>query len=299
MKSDHKNVSRREALAALGALASGCRSTFGGLAEKTVAPKKNGGIALQLYTMREPAKQDLAGTLKKVRDIGWEYVQWSGMPNLPADKIRAALDAAGLKAIAAHVSVEAFEKNFDESVQFWKTVGVADVATSTMMNDCRANLEAWLKGAKRLDALGAKLRARRCGSPTTITIPTSRSFPATRATSSTSSWKQPARKTSRPNSTWPGSSSAGPIRRRTFASTRAAARVIHVKDTLTKKGERVKFQALGQGALKWKEIFAAGRKSGIEWYVYEQDNGDGSPFDYARTSYEFLMKNPPQGPAAR
>ncbi len=67
-------------------------------------------MALQLYTLRDPAKQDLAGTLKKVREMGWEYVQWSGMPNLPADKIRAELDAAGLKAIAAHVAIEPSRK---------------------------------------------------------------------------------------------------------------------------------------------------------------------------------------------
>ena len=72
-----------------------------------------GGIALQLYTMREPARQDLAGTLKRVRDIGWEYVQWSGMPPLPARTIRDALDAARLKAVAAHCKIESFEEDFD------------------------------------------------------------------------------------------------------------------------------------------------------------------------------------------
>jgi hypothetical protein len=35
------------------------------------------------------------------------------------------------------------------------------------------------------------------------------------------------------------------------------------------------------------------RESGVEWYVYEQDAGKGFPFDYARSSYEFLKKNVP------
>ena len=52
------------------------------------------GIGLQLYTVRDAAKQDLEGTLKRAADMGWRYVQWSGMPVLPADKIRAALAAA-------------------------------------------------------------------------------------------------------------------------------------------------------------------------------------------------------------
>ena len=61
---------------------------------------KKPNIAIILYTVREPAKQDLVGTLKRLRDIGWEYVHWSGMPPVSADEARAALDEAGLRAVA-------------------------------------------------------------------------------------------------------------------------------------------------------------------------------------------------------
>ena len=53
------------------------------------------------------------------------------------------------------------------------------------------------------------------------------------------------------------------------------------------------FKPLGQGEVNWKETFAAGRESGVAWYIYEQDGGAGSPFDYAQASYEFLKKNAP------
>ena len=94
MNSSSKLYSRREALGAIGLLALACHP----LLTATATPKKR-RMALQLYTLRDPAKKDLADTLKKARAMGWEYVQWSGMPNLPAEKIRAELDAAGLKAI--------------------------------------------------------------------------------------------------------------------------------------------------------------------------------------------------------
>ena len=115
-------------------------------------------IAMILYTVREPAKEDLPGTLKRVREAGFEYVQWSGMPKLPAEEARKALDDAGLTAVAAHVSIEPFEEEFDETVAFWKTVGSLDVAPGGMMRDCKETLEDWLRGAERLDAVGAKLR---------------------------------------------------------------------------------------------------------------------------------------------
>jgi len=42
--------------------------------------------------------------------------------------------------------------------------------------------------------------------------------------------------------------------------------------------------------LNWPEIFAAGDEAGTQWYVYEQDSGEGSPFDYTQASYEFLAR---------
>jgi sugar phosphate isomerase/epimerase len=65
--------------------------------------------------------------------------------------------------------------------------------------------------------------------------------------------------------------------------------LVHAKDVLI-EGKKHTLKALGQGSLKWNEIFAAGKESGIEWYIYEQDNGEGSPFDFARISFEFLSK---------
>ena len=131
MNSITTNLSRREALGALGLLALSCKTGLGAAPAASAAPKRPKGIAIQLYTVREPAKKDLDGTLKKLRDMGWEYVQWSGMPNLPGDKIRAALDGAQLKAISAHVAIEPFEKDFDAAVRTWKTVGVDHLAIGT------------------------------------------------------------------------------------------------------------------------------------------------------------------------
>jgi sugar phosphate isomerase/epimerase len=67
--------------------------------------------------------------------------------------------------------------------------------------------------------------------------------------------------------------------------------VVHAKDVVkAKEGRKQAFKPLGQGELNWPDIFAAGDEAGIEWYVYEQDSGEGSPFDFTHASYEFLVK---------
>ncbi len=247
-------------------------------------------IALQLYTLRDPAKKDLNGTLKRARDIGFEFVQWSGMPELPAAEIRAALDAAGLKAIAGHDSVEKFEKDFDAAVAYWKTIGAKDVAPGGMMNDCKADLQAWLRGAARLDALGAKLNAADMRLSYHNHNFELEKFPDDPRPKLDILYEATSPKNlfCEFDTAWIHEGGADTVHYLRRYKDRCP--VIHVKDVAkdSKPGKH-KFCPLGKGVMHWDEIFAVSEEVGVEWYVYEQDNCDGDPFDSVRISYEFLQ----------
>lgn len=288
---DQWTLTRREALAAVGAMAVASQLPASAAPEKekeAVKPK----IALQLYTMRDPAKADLVGTLKKAREIGWEYVQWSGMPELPADKIREALDAAGMKAIACHTGVEGFEKDFEGSVKFWKTVGVQFVGPGGMMGDCKATLKDWLAGSKRFDTLGAKL----LGEGIRLTYHNHNSEfekypddPRCKLDILMES-TDPKNLHAELDLAWVHVGGADPAAY--IRKYKGRCPTVHAKDLKKDyKGQKVIFAPLGKGILDWKDIFAAGREAGIEWYIYEQDACDDGPFEAAKTSFEFLSKS--------
>lgn len=61
-------------------------------------------IALQLYTVRDLAKEDLPGTLRTVAEIGYSAVEFAGLHGHSAKDIRAVLDEVGMTAPAAHVA---------------------------------------------------------------------------------------------------------------------------------------------------------------------------------------------------
>jgi len=281
--------SRREALRLMGAFA--LSTQLPGFAAEDAA-KDTKGIALQLYTMRDAAKADLSGTLKKVREIGWEYVQWSGMPDLPADRIRAELDAAGLKAMASHTGVEAFEADFAGQVQSWKTVGVTAVGPGGMMGDCTKDLEAWLAGAKRLDALGAKLRDEgmiltyhnHAGEFETFDgDPRCKLDILFEATG-------PENLFFELDVAWVKAGGADPAAYMRKYGKRVPQ--IHAKDLADQKGtRRVRFTPLGEGCLDWEDIFAAGKEIGCAWYIYEQDTVQGDVFEAAKISFDFRAKH--------
>ena len=257
----------------------------------SLAATKKRSMALQLYTLRDPAKEDLAGTLKKVREMGWEYVQWSGMPNLPAEKIREALDTAGLKAIAAHIGIEPFEKDFAANVKFWQTVGVKDLAPGGMMNDCKASLKDWLNGARRLDELGAKLRSLGLRLSYHNHNFEFGKFPDDdrRKLDILMATTKPENLKAEIDLAWAYVAGADPAA--CIRKYKGRCPLVHAKDVVkARNGKKQQFKPLGQGELNWPEIFTAGDEAGIEWYIYEQDSGEGSPFDFAHASYEFLAR---------
>ncbi len=250
------------------------------------------GIALQLFTLREPAKKNLADTLRRARDTGFEYVQWSGMPDLPAAEIRAALDAAGLKAVAGHISVEAFEQDFKGALEHWTAIGVTDLAVGSMMADNRDTLEAWRRGAVRLDRLGARLREHGIrfsyhnhdfefapfeeDGDLRLDILFSETNPRHLYCEIDTAWVQV------------GGQSPGAYLRKYSGR----CPVIHVKDLAADSAPgRVRFTELGRGVLDWPDVFRAAREAGVEWYVYEQDTCEGDPIESARASYAFLREH--------
>ncbi|MBN2308404.1 MAG: sugar phosphate isomerase/epimerase [Candidatus Hydrogenedentes bacterium] len=251
------------------------------------------GFAIILYTVREPAKEDLLGTLKRVRDIGFEYVQWSGMPPLPADEIRKALDAAGLQAIAAHTSMEPFEEDIEAQIAFWNTVGTKDVAPGGMMGDCRDTLEGWLNGARRLEAIGAKLReAGMRLSYHNHAWEVEEKFPGDDRPKLDVLYGETGAQNlyAELDLGWVHAGGGDPAAYlRKYAG---RCPVVHAKDMkpAPKEGES-RFAELGRGALDWDAIFAAGSEAGVEWYVYEQDSCDGDVWDSVQASYEFLKAN--------
>ena len=247
-------------------------------------------IAMILYTVRQEAARDLPGTLKRVRDVGFEYVQWSGMPQMPAEDVRKALDDAGLQAIGGHCDVTAFERDFDREVAFWKTIGTSNVGPGGMMGDCMADLDGWLAGARRLDAVGAQLKAEGMRlfyhnhdhEFTRFAGDDRYKFDILYAET------DPTHLYAEIDVAWVYVGGEDPAAYlRNYAG---RCPLIHIKDVQGKRKAdgSVRFMPVGQGDLDWPAVFQAARDAEVEWLIYEQDTCEGDVFDAARASYEFM-----------
>ena len=60
-------------------------------------------IALQLYSVRDDIEADFEGTLKKVKKLGYDGVEFAGLYGKSAAEVKKMCEATGLNPISAHV----------------------------------------------------------------------------------------------------------------------------------------------------------------------------------------------------
>lgn len=73
-------------------------------------------IAIQLYTVRGPAQQDFAGTLRTLAAGGARAVEFAGYGGMTIPALRGLLDELGMRVSGAHIPLVAFEERRDASL---------------------------------------------------------------------------------------------------------------------------------------------------------------------------------------
>ena len=74
-------------------------------------------IAAQVYSIREEAEADFEKAMQQLAGMGYDGVELAGLYGKSAEEIKSALERAGLQAISAHVPMEAFEQDLDNTVK--------------------------------------------------------------------------------------------------------------------------------------------------------------------------------------
>jgi sugar phosphate isomerase/epimerase len=95
---------------------------------QTLFPHPPGGrLGLELYSVRNELKKDLAGTLKLIRSWGFEDVELAGFPPMSAPETARALGSAGLHAVSQFVDYERLRDDFAGVVRDAHTLGLETV----------------------------------------------------------------------------------------------------------------------------------------------------------------------------
>lgn len=127
--------------------------------------KSEKGIGLQLYTVRNEMSKDAKGTLKKIADIGYTFIENAGYSNgkfysMTKEEFKTIIDDLNLKMVSGHIGLgnETGEKGlinrFEEVCKDANYVGQKYIGTGWLALDKRKTIDDYKKLAEYLNRGG-------------------------------------------------------------------------------------------------------------------------------------------------
>lgn len=116
-------------------------------------------ISLQLWSVRDETQNDFAGTMLKVRAMGFDAVETAGYGNLDAAGAAAAVQAAGLGVSGMHVGEARLRLELEAVIAEAKALGCREVVCPSWPKAALATAAGAAVAGAQLGAIGAALRA--------------------------------------------------------------------------------------------------------------------------------------------
>ena len=265
-------------------------------------------VGLQLYSVRGEMEKDMEKTLKAVKEMGYDYVEFAGYFDKSADEIKALLDKYGLEAVSVHQVPSFYWEKGQEAVDFVKTLGVK--YSVIPWYDAEALKADWECTTKKFAELGKLLKENgiQLGyhnhdfefQPYDGGLLIDKLYEAV-----PSEYLVPQFDTC-----WVKyanycpveyinkySGQVGILHLKDFVASKFAAGAVYGlidengnNNTNDKKDEpEFMYKPLGQGVQDFKAILEAAEKAGTEYVIVEQDDWyDGDALEIAKTSREYL-----------
>jgi sugar phosphate isomerase/epimerase len=265
---------------ALGALA---LASLKSLDTKIVTTKLN-KIGLQLYTLRNEMGKDFEGSLQKVAAIGYNEVEFAGYYNRTPNQVKEILDRYQLEAPSAHVSLADLRMKLDASIDAAKVIGHKLLVCPYLNPDDRKTIDNYKRHAETFNKAAAACRQAGIEfgyhNHEFEFIPIDGQVPLDVLLAETDKdlvkieldlyWIK------RGNQDALAFMKKNPGRFIAF----------HVKDM--DKTPQQSVTEVGRGIINFKDIFAQTKDAGIKYFIVEQDQCPGSPFDSIKISHDYL-----------
>ena len=257
-------------------------------------------IAIQLYSVRDDMEKDFAGTIRKLKELGYDGVEFAGLFGKTAKEVKEICEEVGIVPLSAHVSFTDMFKNPD-LLKVYAEIGCKYVVIPHFSLD-KEKIGELVDGAKMLGqkakSLGMKLcyhnhdfEFQKVNGEYLLDI-LYREVPADLLEAEIDTcWVNVG-----------GENPADYVRKYS-----GRANILHLKDFAGKKSDNMyaligvdddkqneskefEFRPVGYGVQDFDEILQAADESGTKWVVVEQDEPslDKSPIECAKLSIEYL-----------
>lgn len=111
-------------------------------------------IALQLYSVRNEIAADFEGTIRKVKELGYDGVEFAGLFDKTPGYIKALMNKTGLVPISAHVDIDTMLKDPKGIFSTYREIGCKYIAIPYLPCERRPHKELFEKTLEDIKVLG-------------------------------------------------------------------------------------------------------------------------------------------------
>lgn len=111
-------------------------------------------VAIQLYSVRKEAKEDLRGTLEKIKEMGYAGVEFAGLYDHSAAEVKKMCEEIGLVALSAHVPYLDMLADPKGVLGTYAEIGCKYVAVPYLTEEYRPGTDAFPEVIKNVKELG-------------------------------------------------------------------------------------------------------------------------------------------------
>lgn len=241
-------------------------------------------FALQLYTVRDHCDRDLPGALRRVKEIGYDFVELAGFWGKTPEECKQALDNAGLKAICTHVPFEMIRDDLDAVKRACAALEIDYACCPILLPEHHPARRHWKRSARVLGDAGralAKEGITLCyhnHAHEFNTIWGKYIFDIIMDTAGADGLAAEL------DIYWTRYGGEDPMKALNQYMDRCP--LIHVKDMAP--GHDRAFAEVGRGIIDWSAILPAARAAGAKWFIVEQDECPGDSLESAAISFEYM-----------
>jgi len=246
-------------------------------------------LAAQLYTVREFTKtpKDVTKTMKKVREMGYEAVQCSGLGPIEPKELRRIVDGEGLHICATHVDFEALRDDTAAQIEEHKILGCPHVAIGGMPPEYRKSAESLAQFAREAEDVGRKLAEADLTFSYHNHAFEFQKFDGRLAMDIIFGTSDRRYLKSELDTYWVQAGGGDPAAWINRLQDRMV--LLHLKDMVVDENQAI-FAEVGEGNLNWPAILRSARAAGVAWYIVEQDTCRRDPFESLDISLRNLRK---------
>ena len=111
-------------------------------------------VAIQVFSLREDAKANLYATLKEIKKMGYDGVEFAGLYGHAPAEIKAMCEEIGLTPISAHVPYADMVADPKGVLSQYAEIGVKYVVIPYMTPECRPGAEGFAEVVENVKMLG-------------------------------------------------------------------------------------------------------------------------------------------------